>query len=136
VVQATGVPLSASSSWVTGGTATAAGGGTTGYGNGHGRGQRLRCLHHGVVMAAMVWMLAALSRMSAGSTAMAAMSTGGGSAETSRVVGVYCVAAAAVLLMVGVRGRRRIVAGHGSLADDVCHALMTAGMGVAVLAMV
>jgi hypothetical protein len=137
VVQATGVPLALASVRVDGGSEPRS------IGCEHGG--RMRCLHHATVMAAMVWMIAAMSPMTTGSSSMAgmAMPTTASSPYLARVAAGYCLATAMLLVAAGARARRRIVSahgghdhagqGHGSLADDVCHAAMTGGMGTMIL---
>lgn len=107
---------------------------------GHSSGGRARCLHHAVVMAAMVWMFAAMSPGSMsmpGMTPMAmrARHPGASTLLIATTGGVYCLAAAVLLLLLCVvAGVRRRRGADKSVRDDVAHALMTAGMGAMLFA--
>lgn len=100
-----------------------------------GAGGRLRCLHHAVLMALMVWMFDALST---GSMAMPGMTMPAAPGDRTHVLaaagGVYAVAVAA-LLAVAVLAAPRPAGRRRSTGDDVVHAAMTAGMAVMLLAM-
>lgn len=93
---------------------------------------RLRYIHHAAGMAAMVWML---DRMTDMSTTMPGMVTArrDSTALIAAGAGAYCLVAVVLLAAVAARGRPRPTGGHGSLADDVCHALMTIGTAVMIL---
>jgi hypothetical protein len=148
LIQATGLPLSRASAWRPAKAGTARSVDRLHRGPAH----RLRCLHHALVMAGTVWMLAVVSPMPAGLAPMAggtmsggAMSggtmSGGFSGVTSRLAGVAgacCVAGALLLAVAGRRASRGrsdpVAGGHGAVANDLYHALMTAGMGVMLLA--
>jgi hypothetical protein len=99
-----------------------------------GWGGRLRCGHHAVLMALMVWMLAAMAPRSDGMAGMAMRSptiTGG-----RLIAGVYCAAVAALLTVAGFAAAHRAVPARPATSrDDLVHALMAAGMAAMLLAM-
>jgi hypothetical protein len=104
-------------------------------GRGHRRRARLRCLHHALVMAAMVWMFRV---MAPESTPMPAMTmTAGGSRASipllATIGGFYCQTTAALLLIgwASAVSRRRSTGGGytASAREDLVYALMTAGTG-------
>jgi hypothetical protein len=84
-------------------------------------GDRLRCLHHAVLMAVMVWMVTAMS----GSAMVMSGSWLAG-------LGATYAAAVAALLLIAVIATRRPSRHHGR-ADDAVHAIMTAGMAAMLL---
>ena len=104
---------------------------------GHGRGGRARCLHHAVVMAAMVWMFATMTPAATTPTAMSM--PGMPRSRSTGLIGVgsagYCLLTAALLFVVYaltvVRGRS---AGNVAARDDLVHAVMTAGTGAMLFA--
>ena len=88
-------------------------------------GGRLRCLHHAVLMAVMVWMFRVLS---GGSMAMPGMPRSSGAAGPTRVLAiggtVYAVLVAGLLTVAALAASRR--AAGGTKRDDAMQAVMTA----------
>ena len=98
-----------------------------------GPGGRLRCAHHAVLMAVMVWMFHTLT---AGSMAMPGMSAPapGRTPVFAAVGGVYAVIVAGLLAVTALAAPRRTRSGLSS-GDDAVHAVMTGGMAVMLLVM-
>jgi hypothetical protein len=99
-----------------------------------GRGGRIRCLHHAVLMAVMVWMFHAVS---AGSTSMPGMKTSDAPGLTPALAttrAVHAIAAAA-LLAVGALAAPRRRQSAKSMGDHAVHTVMTIGMAAMVVAM-
>lgn len=93
-------------------------------------GLRVRCAHHAVVMAAMVWMLYATVSAPPASATGGMAAPGVRAPALSTVSGVYCLIAAVLLLSAsGVAAVRR----RGA-AEDAVYAVMTAGAGMMLLA--
>ena len=98
-----------------------------------GLGGRLRCVHHAVSMAIMVWMFHALS---SGTMAVPGMTMPASRSLTPVLAttgGVYAVTAAA-LLAVATLAAPRPTRWRMSAGDDAVHAAMTGGMAVMLLA--
>jgi hypothetical protein len=89
-------------------------------------------------MAGMVWMLAVMSGMSMASSTKPGAAMSSTMSMPSRVVCGACVAAALALIATSRKAARpnepnRRSRPRHNAADDIYHALMTAGMGVMVL---
>ena len=131
-VQATGVPRSGLTMSAAGRAVTATRDFTTAA---HfGWGGRLRCVHHALVMAAMVWMLRAMTP-GVGRTAPGMVMGSRSTTGPATVAGTYCAGVALLMLTsVGVAAvRRRGLPGH--VRDDLAHGLMGAGMAAMLFAM-